>query len=308
MEVHGVGPGQTFIMNGDDTLVIDTPVSFAGTIDPKPGDKILLGGVSAAAATLSGQTLNLTNAAGQTVYALHLGGTLTGDTFAVTPLGGGTSTQIQVGGAAKAADDPAPAPANPTGIDLIPSDAKFVIFNLSSGAVNTSSGQPFAGPPGSPTTEYANITSDSLNVNSNTSSAFIITGSGNDVINASGSDGTNVLDGGTGSDTLLGGKGENTFLATVLGQTKDTLTTAAYLHSGDTVTILGVTPTDFSVALSNNAGLPGYTGLQYAFSSAGHPTTKVVLSGYSTNDLLNGKLSQSFGTVGDTPYLNVKVT
>ncbi|HYZ24912.1 MAG TPA: hypothetical protein VE690_22440 [Rhodopila sp.] len=312
MEVHGVGSGQTFIMNGDDTLVIDTPASFAGTIDPKPGDKILLGGVSAAAATLSGQTLNLTNAAGQTVYSLHLGGTLTGDTFAVTSLGGGTSTQVQVGGAAPAAADPVPDPAtaaaDPAGINLIPSDAKFVIFNMSSGAVNTSSGQPFAGPPGSPTTEYANITSDSLNVNSNTSSAFIITGSGNDVINASGSDGTNVLDGGTGSDTLLGGKGENTFLTTVLGQTKDTLTTAAYLHSGDTVTMLGVTPTDFNVDLSNNAGLPGYTGLQYAFSAAGQPTTKIVLSGYSTNDLLNGKLSQSFGMVGDTPYLNVKVT
>jgi Ca2+-binding RTX toxin-like protein len=173
--------------------------------------------------------------------------------------------------------------------------------------VNTSSGQAFTGP-GGPTLEYANITSDSLNVTSNTSSAFIITGSGNDVINASGSDGYTVLDGGTGSDLLLGGKGNDTFLTTVLGQTKDTLTTAAYLHSGDDVTILGVTLADFNVDLSNNAGLPGYTGLQYAFSGSGQPTTKVVLSGYSTADLLNGKLSQSFGTVNDTPYLNIHVT
>jgi hypothetical protein len=54
LEVHGVGPGQTFVMNGDDQLVIDTPASFAGTIQAKAGDEILLGGVGATSATLQG--------------------------------------------------------------------------------------------------------------------------------------------------------------------------------------------------------------------------------------------------------------
>ncbi|HQT76295.1 MAG TPA: hypothetical protein PLD10_04515 [Rhodopila sp.] len=265
MEVHGVGPGQTFVMNGDDTLVIDTPVSFAGTIDAKVGDKILLGGVGASSATLSGDTLNLQNAAGQTVYALHMGGNYTGDSFALTPLGGGTSSEIQV---------------------------KGPLASLAGGT--------------SATSDTAAITPASLTAAS-TSSVFTNTAS----VTPAGPGSDTQLDANTTSSFVIAASGDQTFVMDVRNPTVSTFSTIANFHSGDTVKILGLSLSDFTVNLYNDVGAPGYTGLAFALSSPGHPTVNLVLSGYSTADLTNGRLSQAFGTVTDpsaTPYLTIHAT
>lgn len=255
MEVHGVGPGQTFIMNGKDTLVLDTPASFAGTIAAKAGDTILLGGVgSATSASVVGQRLNLTNAAGQVVYGLNVSGSYTGDTFVVTPLGGGTSTQVQVRGAAAAtAASAATIIPTPLSLNLVSNSATFT----STGSVST------------------------------------------------------VVNGGNVSSFLTGTSADETFVVDARNPSSSTFSTIAGLQSGDNVVILGMTPSDFSVNLVNDVGAPGYTGLTLALSSPNQPTVNVDLAGYSTSDLLNGRLSQAFSSGTDasgTPYLLIHAT
>jgi hypothetical protein len=73
LEVNGVSAGQTIVMNGDDILRLDTPSSFAGTIVAKAGDQIILGGVTATSAMVSGSTLVVFDGT-QTVASLALSG------------------------------------------------------------------------------------------------------------------------------------------------------------------------------------------------------------------------------------------
>nr|WP_294528259.1 hypothetical protein [uncultured Rhodopila sp.] len=271
MEVHGVGPYQTFVMNGDDALVIDTPVSFAGNIIAKPGDQILLGGVVANAAVLQGQNL-LVQENGATVATLKLAGSYTGDTFSVTPLAGGSSKVTVVGPAA--ADDS-------TTIQEVP----------------------YVGPVAGLQHQYIDITTASLNITATAPNSFIATGSGNDSINVSRVNGNNVLDGGGGSNFLTGGTGDDTFYLDASNPTAATMSTVVNFHSGDDLTIWGVNLSDFTETLVNNAGAAGYTGLAVVFSAPGRPAESVVLAGYTSADLTNGRLVQSVGKTSDLPGL-----
>ena len=287
-QVNGVGPGQTFIMNGDDTLVLNTPVSFAGTIQAKAGDEILLGGVTATSATLQGQTLLVQNN-GTTVDSLNLGGTYTGDSFLVAPFGTG-STELKVSG------------------------QNFTTTDTTTGATVTTPGSIYTGPVAGLQYQYTNLTADSLNITATSPNVFITTGAGNDAINVSGVNGNNVLNGGGGSNFLTGGSGDDTFQVDVTNPTSTIFSTVVNFHSGDNATIFGVTLADFTVNLTNNGGAAGYTGLEYTFSQPGKPTANVVLAGYSAADLSNGRLSQAFGTttatagIPATPYLTIHAT
>ncbi len=78
--VNTVAAGQTIMMNGDDTLELAAPSSFAGTIDAKVGDKIRLDGLTATSAMLTNGTLAVLNGT-TTVASLVLGGSYTGDSF-----------------------------------------------------------------------------------------------------------------------------------------------------------------------------------------------------------------------------------
>jgi uncharacterized protein DUF4214 len=82
LEVHGVSAGQSIVMNGDDTLQLDTPAAFAGTIAAKVGDKIVLQGVAATSAVDTNGTLVVSNGS-LTVASLLLAGTFTNDHFSV---------------------------------------------------------------------------------------------------------------------------------------------------------------------------------------------------------------------------------
>ena len=96
LEVHSVSAGQTFVMNGDDTLQIDDPTNFSGTVAAKTGDKLVLEGVIATSAVLQNGTLTLKNGT-VTVGSLALTGSFGETTFTTSAVAGGT--QVDLGSA-----------------------------------------------------------------------------------------------------------------------------------------------------------------------------------------------------------------
>ena len=154
--------------------------------------------------------------------------------------------------------------------------------------------QTYSGPVAGLTSEYITPTTDSVNINLSTPGWFIHTGSGNDAIAASG--GTNVLDGGTGSNFLTGGSGDNTFFVDDRGPTSDIWSTVNNFHSGDAATIWGVSPSDFALSWVDGQGAAGYTGLTLHATAAGVPTASLTLTGFTSADLTDGKLTVSYGT------------
>ncbi|MDR3538668.1 MAG: Hint domain-containing protein [Acetobacteraceae bacterium] len=93
LEVGAVGAGQTIDMLGSDTLKLDTPAAFFGTISATIGDTIDLGGIVADGATVVGSDLVITNA-GSTVATLHMAGSYAGDAFNVGSITGGSGISI----------------------------------------------------------------------------------------------------------------------------------------------------------------------------------------------------------------------
>lgn len=76
--VNSVSAGQTIVMNGDDTLRLDTPSSFAGTIVAEVGDQIILTGVTTTSAMVNGGTLLVFDGT-QTVASVVLSGDYSAD-------------------------------------------------------------------------------------------------------------------------------------------------------------------------------------------------------------------------------------
>jgi len=280
LEVHGVSAGQTFTMNGDDTLQLDTPTTFAGTVAAKVGDKITFAGVNATTATLQGQTLVLQNGATQ-VGTLALSGSYAGDTFTVTPAATGATVTIT-----------GPGGAGGTG---------FTVVDTTSGTTINTAGAPYTGPVAGISNQFVTVTTDSLAITATAPNTFIHTGSGNDAIDVSKVNGTNVLDGGGGSNFLVGGTGHDTFFGDARNATSDVFSTVVNFHSGDDATIFGVSPSTFTASKVDNAGAAGFTGIAFGFAAPGKATVNVVLAGFSSADLTNGRLSTSFGTTADQP-------
>jgi len=92
----------------------------------------------------------------------------------------------------------------------------------------------------------------------------------------------------------------------------DVFSTVVGFHSGDNVTIFGVDPTS-PMSVQDNLGAVGFKGLTYTFSAPGKPNASIAISGYSTADLINGRLAVNFGSNADLPgqpgsggpYLNI---
>jgi hypothetical protein len=80
LELAGVSPGQTVIMNGGDTLVLATPSAFAGTIVAGVGDQIVLNGLTATSAVLNNGTLVVSNGT-VAVASLAMSGNYAGDSI-----------------------------------------------------------------------------------------------------------------------------------------------------------------------------------------------------------------------------------
>jgi hypothetical protein len=280
VELNAVSAGQTIVMDGNDTLRLMTPDSFAGTIEAKPGDQIILQGVTATSAVLNNGTLIVSNGT-TTVDRLTIGGTTTNESFNVS------GSIVTVGTAA-----PPPPPAD-----------NFTVLDTTTGITTTSPGDAYNGPVAGLDWQYINITTDSLNITATAPNAFLRSGSGMDGLNVSQSNGNNILDGGTGSNFLTGGTGNDTFYLDDRNPDSPIWSTIVNFHSGDDATIWGVNQTDFTMLTLDGQGAPGFTGVDLIFSKDGQPPVSFTIAGWDSADLNSSKVSMSWGKTADLPGL-----
>ncbi|MDR3532495.1 MAG: hypothetical protein P4L90_18320 [Rhodopila sp.] len=182
--------------------------------------------------------------------------------------------------------------------------SNFTVTDTTNNVTSVSSGQAYVGPVAGLQWAFITTTTDSLAITATAPNTFIRTGSGNDAIDVSHVNGTNVLDGSTGSNFLVGGTGFDTFFLDDRSPTADVFSTVVNFHSGDNATVWGITPSDFTLNTYNNQGAAGYTGLDFSFTAAGKPNANLVLTGYTSADLTNGKLTVTYGitpTTGGIP-------
>jgi hypothetical protein len=179
--------------------------------------------------------------------------------------------------------------------------ANFSLYDVSTGQSGTAAGAAYSGPVAGLSDEYITVTPDKLNITANVSSVFIsLDGcTGEDAIQAS-AGGNNVLNGSDGSSFLVGGSGDDTFFLDDRHSTQAIWSTVVGFHSGDAVTIWGVTPSDFAITTASGIGASGYTGLTWDFAASGTPDAKLTLAGISSA----GNLQISFGTSPNTPGLS----
>lgn len=147
---------------------------------------------------------------------------------------------------------------------------------------------------------------DSINIITSSDDWFLKGGSGNDAIQAHG--GYNVLDGGTGSNFLTGGSGTDTFFVDDRSPPADIWTTVNGFHAGDDATVFGIVPAanNSNFQWVDNQGAVGFAGLTLHVFTPNAPTASLTLPGYSTSDLVSGRLSVGFGTEPDgTPFMHV---
>jgi serralysin len=180
----------------------------------------------------------------------------------------------------------------------------FAVTDQTRGSSGLEPGQAYVGPVAGLEKEFAVITPDNLNITSLVPSVFIHGGSGMDGIDVSHGNGNNILDGGPGSNFMTGGTGNDTFYMDDRNPpTSPVFSTIANFHSGDNATVWGVSPTDFKMLVLDNQGAAGFTGLDLIFTVPGRMDSSFVLAGYTSADLTNGRLSQSYGTTPDLPGL-----
>lgn len=257
LELNSVSAGEVVSMNGSDTLVLDTPSSFSGTIDAAgQNNSIVLNNTGGDNASIVGNTLQVT-----------LGGKVI-DSIAVT--GNLSSTKVSL------------------------ETTSLKVVDTTSSQVLAAAGTTYTGPVAGLTNQYINITPDSLSITASTPGWFIHSGAGEDAIAVS--SGINVLDGGTGSNFLVGGSGTDTFFVDDRVATADIWSTVVNFHAGDSATIWGVTPGAFNLSWSNGQGAAGYTGLTLTATAAGKPNALLTLAGFSQADMSSGRISVAFGT------------
>jgi Ca2+-binding RTX toxin-like protein len=175
------------------------------------------------------------------------------------------------------------------------------VVDTTTGVTVTAISQTYTGPVAGIQQQFVDVTTDSLNITVTSPNWFIHGGSGNDAINVSKANGNNVLDGSTGSNFLTGGSGNDTFFLDDRSPGADVFSTVVGFHSGDNATVFGVNRTDFTLNILDNQGAAGFTGLDFAFSAPGRPNANFVLAGYTSADLTNGRLTETFGTTADLP-------
>jgi len=207
---------------------------------------------------------------------------------------------------------PDPTQSDPTKPPL-PS-GNFIIADQTTGQRNVASGEHYNGPVSGLDQQFVLVNPDNLNITATIPNAFIHSGSGTDAVDVSHSNGNNVLDGSTGSNFLVGGTGRDTFFLDDRNPTADVFSTVVNFHAGDNVTIFGVNATNFQTLIRDDQGAVGAKGLTYTFSAPNQPNASIVIAGYNTGDLTNGRLSAVYGSNADLPgqpgsggpYLNIR--
>jgi hypothetical protein len=197
---------------------------------------------------------------------------------------------------------PTPPPVStPPAVSPPTSTPGLAVFDTTAAQPVSAVAQPYTGPVAGLQQQLVDITADSLNITVTTPNWFIHSGTGTDAINVSQAGGNNVLDGSTGSNFLTGGSGNDTFFLDDRKPTADVFSTVVGFHSGDNATVFGVNRTDFTLTMLDNQGAAGFTGLDFQFSAPGRPNASLVLTGLTTADLSNGRLTATFGTTADLP-------
>lgn len=182
----------------------------------------------------------------------------------------------------------------------------LTVLNTTTGQTLDANGSVYTGPVIGPLQDYVNITSDSLNITATTPNWFLEAGSGTNALAVSGGD--NVLDAAGGSTFFTDGSGTDIDYIDDRTATANTWSTIANLHAGDSVTLWGVSASDFALSWLQGQGAAGFTGLTLVASEAGSPTTALTLAGYSSANLGSGALSVAFGNdtaAGNLPYMTI---
>ncbi|HQT78072.1 MAG: hypothetical protein B7Z80_12505 [Rhodospirillales bacterium 20-64-7] len=323
MEINGaVGSGLTFqIQSGasDADLIIDKPQDFAGLIKLTPVPVTLghieFAGLHATNATLSNGILQLYD----------------GNTLVDTVRFDNANQAVQLEQAAQGvfltagtSNDLGTLSGTAIPLSTQGTTANFTVQDETSGQSYSSAGSSYTGPVPGLTSEFVVNTSDIINVTANTPNVFIevAPSPGGQPpsqcgINVSAVNGNNVLDGYANSNFYTGGKGTDQFYEDTRTLTQNSWSTIVNFHSGDNVTLWGVTPSDFSLNwIGDTYGAPGATGLTGVLvpAKAGQPDVGITLAGYTTNDFTNGKIVLSYGETqaqGGVPgstYLSIHAT
>ncbi len=231
-------------------------------------------------------------------------GTVAGGVWSIT-----ASTALTVGANAITATQTNAAgnvsvPSSTLNMTIDTAQISFITLDTTTSVTTTSAGDTYTGPVAGLQHEYVDITTDNLNITSLVPNAFIHSASGLDGIDVSHANGNNILDGGGGSSFLTGGTGNDTFyLDNRSPQTSPVFSTIVNFHTGDNATVWGINATDFTMLKLDNQGATGFKGLDFISSAPGHVDTSFVLAGYTSADLTNGRLSQSYGTTPNLPGL-----
>jgi hypothetical protein len=258
--------------------------------------------------TLSGAGLA---AAGGGVYTLAaaspaaLTASLQKLAFTASPLAGqdsATSTiKLDIANGAQVASDSQTAVTTMASLPRSSGGANFTITDQTTGQQIFISGDSYSGPVQGLSQQLNLVTPNNLNITATMPNVFIRTGSGDDAIDVSKVNGNNVLDGASGSSFLTGGTGADTFFLDGRSLASDAYSTVVNFHAGDNITVFGVDATNSHLTTQDNQGAAGAKGLAYTFTSAGKPNATVVIAGFSSADLANGRLTASYGANPATP-------
>jgi len=192
-----------------------------------------------------------------------------------------------------------------------PPASNFLIENQSNHQQSNAQGDNYTGLLHSLDWQLIMASSDNLNITAMVPNVFMKSGSGFDALDVSHVNGNNVLDGSTGSNFLVGGTGHDVFFLDDRNLVSDVYSTVVNFHAGDDITVWGVNSTAFKVSTENNQGAVNAKGLTYHFTATSKPTASVVIAGFSSSDLTNGRLTASYGRTNDSPgqpgtqYLNI---
>lgn len=190
----------------------------------------------------------------------------------------------------------------------------FTIANESSGVTTQWGGDPYTGPVAGLTNECAVVTTNTLNITADTPNSFIELGApgtpapATGGINVASAGGNNILDGYANSDFLTDGGGTDTDYVDTRYLTQNAWDTVVNFHSGDNVTMWGVTSSDFKINWIGDtegaAGATGLTGVLVPTSGSG-PEAAITLAGYTLADVTDGKLSFSYNSVQGNAYWQI---
>ena len=231
-----------------------------------------------------------------------------GNLYGTTVAGGATGSTGTVFEITGSGFQVAPAPGPPN---------NFLITDQTAGTNTTATGQAYTGPVAGLTRELTLQTSHQVTVTANTPDVFILVGSQGQPdpivagINVSQANGNNVLDSYANSSFLRDGTGTDQNYLDARGLTQNQWDTVANFHSGDNITLWGVTPADFKLDwIGDTQGATGFTGLTGVFvpTSATQHEAAVTLAGFKMADLTDGKLAITYDTINGTPYASIHAT